>query len=161
VRTEEFVECVRRNSANPYVSQITVFVEDQMPAFEAQARFPALAHPKVKLVRYGRRLTYADLFAYANRHIANTKVIVTNADIFFDETLEQLDSERIKGQMICLSRWDEGVDGEPIHYDRPDSQDAWIFEPPLPQFDCNFCLGKPGCDNRLAYEAELALVSPS
>src|SRR5208282_2246451 len=91
VRTAEFVECVRRNCVNPHIGQITLFLEDQISESEAQAGFDPLTHLKVKLVRHGRRLTYSDLFEYANRHLADTTVIIANADIFFDETLEQLD----------------------------------------------------------------------
>ena len=36
------------------------------------------------------------------------------------------------------------------------SQDASIFQPPLPEFPCDWHLGLPGCDNRLAYEAKQA-----
>jgi hypothetical protein len=161
VRTAEFVECVRRNCANAYIDQIALFLEDQISESEAQARFEPLAHPKVKLIRHGRRLTYADLFEYANHHLVDTTVIVANADIFFDETLEQLDFEPIIGRMLCLSRWDEGEGGTSILYDCPFSQDAWIFEAPLRRLCCDFQLGKPGSDNRMAYEAERAGLTVS
>ena len=66
--------------------------------------------------------------------------------------------------MFCLSRWDEAADGTLRHFDRPYSQDAWIFVPPLPRLVSDFNLGKLGCDNRLAYEAErvgLIVSNPS
>ena len=91
-------------------------------------------------------------------------VIIANADIFFDETLALIESEPLDGKMLCLSRWDEDSNGILRHLDRPDSQDAWIFEPPLPRIASDFFLGKPGCDNRLAYEvacAGLAVLNPS
>lgn len=163
-RTEEFIECVRRNSANPHIDEVVVFIEDGITCSTARERFPALGHRNVRLVAHGQRLAYVQLFDYANRYLRGLGVIIANADIFFDETLALLDDEPLRDRMLCLSRWDEGADGLPSHFDRPDSQDAWIFEPPLPHIAADFYLGKPGCDNRLAYEAEragLAVSNPS
>jgi hypothetical protein len=155
-RTEEFIECLRRNAANAHIDSITIFIEDHLSPSDAQTRFPELKHPKIQLAAHGRRLTCTHLFEYANRHLAGAGVIIANADIFFDETLALVETEDLTGQMLCLSRWDEAADGAPQHFDRPDSQDAWIFEPPLPRIAGDFCMGKPGCDNRLAYEAARA-----
>lgn len=164
VRTEEFVECVRRNAAHPHIDSITLFLEDQLPADKIRSCFPALADPKVRLIEHGRRLTYEQAFEYANRKLAGAGVIVANADIFFDETLGLTDEVSLEGKMLCLSRWDEGLDGTPRHFDCAHSQDAWIFESPLPHIASDFPLGKPGCDNRLACEAQragLAVTNPS
>ena len=162
-RTEEFFECLRRNAANPGLDGITVFLEDPIAPALLLQRHPELASPRIRFVAHGRRLTFAQLFAYANAHFPDAGVIVANADIFFDESLTALEDETLAGKMLCLSRWDE-TDGAPRHFDRPDSQDAWIFEPPLPAIACDFPLGMPGCDNRLAFEAEragLAVSNPS
>ena len=156
VRTEEFLECIRRNSANPHIDHIAVFLEEQISTSQPEALVPAMAHPKVQLIPHGKRLTFADLFEHANRHLVDARVVIANADIFFDETLALLKAEPIEGRMFCLSRWDEAADGTLRHFDRPYSQDAWIFQPPLPRLVSDFCLGKLGCDNRLAYEAERA-----
>lgn len=161
VRTEEFIECARRNIANSRIDQLTVFIEDSASAAEVRAHHPTLVHAKVRLLEHGRRLTFAHLFGHADRHLAGSAVIIANADIFFDETLALLDEEPLGGTMLCLSRWDEGADGTLRHFDRPDSQDAWIFEAPLPRIESDFCLGMPGCDNRLAHEAERAGLTVS
>jgi hypothetical protein len=164
VRTGEFVECVRRNAANPHIDSIIVFIEDQTPPADVRERSRAWAHPKVQFVEHALRLSFKQLFEYANRHLAGDGVIIANADIYFDETLALLEEESLAGRLLCLSRWDETPDGALRHFDRPDSQDAWIFEPPLPRFASDFFLGKPGCENRLAYEAEragLAVSNPS
>lgn len=161
IRTGEYVECVRRNSANPHIESIIVFIEDQTPLADVRARSPALAHPKVQFVEHALRLSFKQLFEYANRHLAGAGVIIANADIYFDETLALLEEESLAGKMLCLSRWDETSDGALRHFDRPDSQDAWIFEPPVPRIAADFFLGKPGCENRLAYEAECAGLTVS
>ncbi len=163
-RTEEFIECLRRNAANTHIDQITVFIEDRTSAAEVETRYPALKQPKMHLIPTGRRLTFKELFEYANRHLTSACVVVANADIYFDETLSLLEEESLSGRMFCLSRWEEAPDGRLRHFDAPYSQDAWIFEPPLPQFRSDFFLGTPGCENRLAYEAErggLIVSNPS
>jgi hypothetical protein len=163
-RRSEFLKCVRHNTANAHIDDIVVFVEDETTPTIVREHFPVLRHPKVQLLKHGRRLTYSQLFEYANLHLKGAGVIIANADIFFDETLALLEEETLSGRILCLSRWDQATDGTLSHFDRPESQDAWIFEPPLPPIAADFCLGRPGCDNRLAYEAEragLLVLNPS
>jgi hypothetical protein len=163
-RTEEFIECVRRNADNAHINAITVFLEDPVSSDEARIRFPALAHKKVQLIEHGKRLTYTHTFDFANRNLAGKRVIVANADIFFDETLAMVEEVSLRARMLCLSRWDEGTDGLPRHFECADSQDAWIFQPPIVHIEGDFPFGKPGCDNRVAHEAEragLAVANPS
>lgn len=163
-RRSEFLECIRCNAANAYIDEILIFVEDETASAAVRERFSVLGHSKIRLLEHGRRLIYSQLFAFANLHLKGAAVIIANADIFFDETLALLEEETLAGRMLCLSRWDQATDGTLRHFDHPESQDAWIFEPPLPPITADFCLGKPGCDNRLAYEAEragLLLSNPS
>ncbi|HEX6096506.1 MAG TPA: FkbM family methyltransferase [Thermoanaerobaculia bacterium] len=163
-RFGEFLACIDHNAANPHIGGVYVFLEDAVDPAELAARHPQLALPKVRLVPHGRRLTFKDLFAYANRELPGRRVIVANADIFFDETLAVLDGYDLFGRMLCLSRWDLQTNGSWQLYDFESSQDAWIFQAPVPPIDCDFHLGLLGCDNRLAWEAEragLVLSNPS
>src|SRR5262249_52484690 len=127
-RTEEFIECLRRNAANTHIDQITIFIEDSTSPAEVQTWHPALKHPKMHLIPTGRRLTFKELFEYANRNLTGTDVVIANADIYFDETLSLLEQQSLSGRLVCLSRWDETPDGTLRHFDAPDSQDAWIFD---------------------------------
>lgn len=163
-RTSEFIECIRRNCENPSIDRLVVFIEHDASAAELRTRWAEFTHGKVQLIEHGRRLVFGHLFEFANRHFAGALVAIANADIFFDETLGLLDAVPLAGTFLCLSRWDERTDGNPEHYDNPCSQDAWIFEAPIPKIASDFRLGVPGCDNRLAYEAEragLAVSNPS
>lgn len=163
-RTEELVECLRRNVANPHLAEVVVFVEDPAGVDQMASEFAVLRHPKITLIQQGRRVCFQDLFAYANQRLAGHGVIVANADIFFDETLGLLEEESLAGRLLCLARWEPTPDGGWQLFDVPFSQDAWIFEAPLPEFRADILLGKPGCENRLAFEAEkagLVLSNPS
>lgn len=163
-RTAEFVECVRRNTDNPHIDRVTVFLEDDVRSADVLGLHPDFSHSKITVIPHGARLTFVYLFEYANAHLAGKSVAIANADIFFDETLALLNDAIPQRSMLCLSRWDERSDGSRKHYDRPYSQDAWIFVAPVPPIAADFFLGIPGCDNRLAYEAEragLTVTNPS
>jgi hypothetical protein len=163
-RMAEFVECLRLNGANPIIERVVCFIESAATPDEVQGRWPVLANPKIEWIRHGQRVTYAFLIDHANRHFKDAVVGIANADIHFDDTLMLLDEVPLRGQMLCLSRWEVDEKGAPQHFDRPDSQDAWIFQAPVTGVNCAFSLGLPGCENRLAYEAEragLTLSNPS
>lgn len=163
-RLREFLTCIERNASNRKIAAVHVFIEEACDLASLVSRFPQLASPKVRLVAHGRRVTFHDLFAYANRELPGRRVILANTDIFFDHTLSRLDDYPLAGRLLCLSRWDLQKDQSWRLFDYQWSQDAWIFEAPVPDFDCDFHLGIPGCDNRLPWEAEqagLAVSNPS
>jgi Glycosyl transferase family 2 len=163
-RQGEFLECLRRNAANDRLTEIHLFIEEPLGLDQLLTTYPLLNSAKFRLMAHGRRLTYQDLFAYANRCLPGRCVIIANADMYFDHTLARLDGYDLAGRLLCLSRWDVRPDGSAAFFDHPASQDAWIFETPIREFPCNFHLGVLGCDNRLAWEAEhagLAISNPS
>jgi hypothetical protein len=163
-RLAEFLTCIERNAANRRITGVHVFVEEGIDRARLASRCPQLALPEVNLLIAGRRVTYRDLFGYANRELPGRRVIIANADVFFDNTLGRLEDYDLAGCLLCLSRWDLHEDGSWRLFDFEDSQDAWIFQPPVPDFECDFHLGVLGCDNRLAWEAGhagLVLANPS
>jgi hypothetical protein len=163
-RLGELLTCIERNASNRKIAAVHVFIEDAIDPARLRTQYPQLALPKVRLVNHGRRVTYRDFFAYANRELPGQRVIIANADIFFDHTLGRLDGRDLAGRLLCLSRWDLLHDGSWRLFEFEGSQDAWIFQTPVPDFPCDFHLGLPGCDNRLAWEAERAgfvLSNPS
>jgi hypothetical protein len=163
-RREELLECLRRNAANPLIDRIDLFVEDRPDVEGLETAYPALSGAGVGLIPHGRRATYRELFAHASRRWPGDRVIVANADVYFDETLARLEGHDLGGRLLCLSRWDVRADGSAELFDHPASQDAWIFQAPLRDVACDFHMGVLGCDNRLAWEAEhagLALSNPA
>ena len=155
-RGREFWECIQRNHANESLEEICLWIEGSFAQGELLSFLGALAAPKLWLISHGRRLTYRELFSFANRHLVGRRVAISNADIFFDESLEALANCDLCGQLLCLSRWDVLPDGSARLFEHPCSQDAWVFDAPIREFPCDFHLGVPGCDNRLAAEAQQA-----
>lgn len=163
-RLREFLTCLERNVGNPAISGVHVFLEQDVHPLRLVSTFPLLASRTVQLILGGTRSTFSSLFAYANEELTGQRVIVANADIFFDQTLAQLDDYDLTGRLLCLSRWDLAENRTWRLSDFDYSQDAWIFHAPIVNIDAPFHLGVPGCDNRLAWQAEragLLLSNPS
>lgn len=107
------------------------------------------------------RLGYDYAISFINNNLSGKKCILSNSDIYFDDTLQHLIEYNLENVFCGLSRYDND-----ILFDRKDSQDSWIFISPL-RVDlvrCRFKFGHPGCDNKLAYIAKKAnytLINPS
>jgi len=81
--------------------------------------------------------------------------IISNSDIFFDETIAY--AEKIKEKEVyALLRWEWRNPHNIIFHERPDSQDTWIVKGRVTDVKGNFTLGLRGCDNRIAYEFQKA-----
>jgi hypothetical protein len=163
-RLAEFLTCLERNAANRAIDEVHVFVEEEIDPVDLAGRYRLLRSRNVRLVVTGVRVTYAALFAYANRELPGRRVAVANADIFFDHTLARLEDYDLAGCLLCLSRWDIHANGMWSLFDYEHSQDVWIFETPIREFSCDFPLGILGCDNRVAWEADhagLIVANPS
>jgi hypothetical protein len=108
-------------------------------------------HPKIELVVVDQRPTYSDFFQIMQENgKLGDVLILANSDISFTGSLRRC---VMMGQSDCyaLSRWDlTGSDLHPFH--RADSQDTWIFRSPLKDISpAEFTMGKPGCDNKIAW----------
>src|SRR5690349_16771770 len=82
---------------------------------------------------------------------------LVNADIYFDNTLLQLEGAtnglQLGRKVYSLLKWHDRENGLTLNL-RTDSQDAWLFQSPVDSAVVdlsNFNMGIPRCDNRLAY----------
>lgn len=156
-RVSEYRECLQRNLDCAHISVVHLLREAGAPS-------PVPEHSKLRCVMHRRRATFQDYFDYANRLPIGTRVIVANADIFFDESLGELNGYSLKERFLCLSRWDLRPRGGSVLFENCWSQDAWIFQTPISIAKCDFPLGIVGCDNRiaaLAAEARLHVSNPA
>jgi hypothetical protein len=114
---------------------------------------------KVEVVLCEVRPTYAVFFNLVNSKVEDADlVIIANADIYFDdENLLLLKNCMSATTCLALSRWDEDENGQVRLFDRADSQDSWIFKGPVNAIkQCDFTMGRPGCDNAIAQRIEAA-----
>jgi len=145
-RQKELLYCLNKNIANPLIDNIFLIVEGDVK----------LPKSDKLIIVNGNRPTYRNFFDLVNDTVTsvNDISIIANTDIYFNETLASLDIH--ERQCIALSRWDKKKDGLKLHNERF-SQDSWIFKGKLRNVRfCDFYLGIPGCDNRIAYELNRA-----
>ena len=121
-----------------------------------------------------KRPTFSDYFDMMNtiafddnciNIIANLDIIIPKSTLVASETYFAGN----KKTCLALTRWDlvEGFDLKFRHcvfYNHADSQDTWIFHSKVKDVEGDFCLGKPGCDNAIAYILDKAgydVINPS
>lgn len=157
-RQRELDECLTRNVQNPWIDRIYLLNDKQY----------ALRHidPYGKIVQIEvtdenkKRLRFDYAIQWINQHLYGKRVILSNSDIYFDQTLLKLQHETFHKKVFALTRYDQNK-----LVMVSDSQDSWMFRVPLliPMEECNFTFGTLGCDNRLAYviqKAEYNITNP-
>jgi hypothetical protein len=146
-RQKELNECLKKNHTNNLIEKIYLLNDSIY-----QIDFIDNSDNKiVQIVVDGdnkMRLGFDYVIDFANSNLQNKKCIISNSDIYFDETLGLLDKYDFAGKFFGLTRYDDGKIIKKI-----DSQDCWIFQSPLKTdiSKCNFKFGHPGCDNRFAH----------
>jgi len=136
--------CLNNNILNPLINKIYLLSEDSKP-------FPK--NEKVVGIRVDKKPTYNDFFKIINQLEPDISII-SNSDIYFDETLNQVFN--LKENEYALSRWDILEDNTIELFNRKDSQDSWIFKNKIKDINGDFSLGIWGCDNRIVYEIQKA-----
>ena len=90
---------------------------------------------------------------FANKHCKDNICILSNSDIYFDNSLSIINNVSLKNKFFGLSRYEH--DNYQIGKFAPYySQDSWIFKSPL-NIDTsrlNFHFGEIGCDGKITYE---------
>ena len=144
-RNLENLKCLKSNLENKYINKIYVFLESNTK--------PDITHTKLKLVKLGRRPTFHDFFMFTNRLVNNIDIfIISNTDIYFDESISYSRRFLSKQKIFALTRWDLLRDNSIVLYNKYLSQDTWIYKSKIEKNIGNFFLGQAGCDNRLLYE---------
>lgn len=142
-RQAELEFCLESNISNPLISEVILITEEEAPK-----------KTKIKAVNIGCRPTYSDFFRLINEITQEGDInIISNSDIYFNDSIKYV-TNLINKECFALTRWDLHMTKQMTFFDRTDSQDVWIFRGAIPFIEGNFCLGKPGCDNRIAFEIQ-------
>jgi len=176
-RRKEINKSIEVNCRIPQTKRVVIFIDPEVEFPSSLKRVLSEEnYDKIELrhTEPGGRSTYSDIFSYANEHLVGENCVLCNNDISFDETLDLLRETKgfdLDGHFVCLTRWNEKLD-QSISFFQParirqNSQDAWIFKPPLPikmVEKSGFYMGRPGCDGMVAHLAaisDLKLLNPS
>ncbi len=150
--------CLNQNILNDFIDKIHVFTEAKLDV----QKIPI--HKKIIIVEICKRPYFRDFFDYANKIDINDFKIISNSDIFFENSIGKVYTRWRDNNIYCLTRWDYLNQGEYSFYENYKSQDVWIFKNKIPENIGVYYLGIPGCDNRLAKElnnCEFKILNPS
>jgi len=140
-RLDEISLCLRNNISNPWISEIVV-LDEGFPKKEL------LRDAKVQIHPISQRPNFSDFYDHLDPVGIN---LISNNDIWFDKSLKKISWLGLnRYDLICLTRREP--DGTLYKPEKGDAQDSWIFfDKPEPLKSCNFPMGIPGCENRLAF----------
>lgn len=153
-RAAENLECFENNISNPLIGKIHLFLQSrERPQIDDNT--------KVIFIEHNKRPTFSELISYANNLPPEDIKIISNSDIYFNDTLLLSKLSLKKYKVLALTRWDRNEKGKLIYYNNFKSQDVWIFRDILPEDIGHYYIGQHGCDNRLLSELKSRKISVS
>jgi len=154
-RSKEIKKCLKFNVQNKYIDKIYLLNERIYTDEELGIKSDKIVQIDIK-----NRLKFQDVYKFINDSNIIGYNVVINADIFCDETINNLKftEMHIKKQAMALLRYEYAHDLQEstVFGPRFDSQDTWIIHSNQTiKSDehkiFNFEFGKPGCDNKVVY----------
>ena len=155
-RNKEIRQCLKINVENKYIDKIILLNERIYTDNEL-----GIKDKKIRQVNINKRLSYKDVFNHVQGDNLKGYIITSNADIFFDDTLNKIYKTELhlKKQILTPLRFDYN-DKAKIKYKlfgpRADSCDTWIFHSDfnpnkLERKYMNFNFGIDCCDLKIAH----------
>jgi hypothetical protein len=173
-RCTEYIVCLERNLQHGMIDNIHVLYDDSGDDKDGFLLTYLKTRPVTIRYIHGRP-SYNDCFEYANKQFPDGRVILANADIFFDETLNTIKTYDLNNKFLALTRYDVMTNGSIKKltatrggkvFDNIWSQDVWIFPTPLKKFNKNASkiqIGVYECDTAIAAcakDAGLVVLNP-
>jgi hypothetical protein len=151
--------CLYQNLSNGLIDKLVLFVDNY--------EFNNIFNEKLIVVPVQTRLSYKLWMDYADKEYPEDIKILSNSDVYFDESLSFLDQIREWGnRLYVLTRKDLTKDGKiipgagiynPNNKDQLStvwSQDAWIYKKISYDFNKDWNLGVVHCENHFRKNAE-------
>jgi len=168
-RNIEIETCLKNNYLNPYIEKIYLlnnFFYD-LSFIENNSKIEQFIISRDE----NYILKYNDAINFINKNCKNKICILSNSDIYFDNSLSLLNNINMYNKFFALLRYDEDSNGNKTIFTRhneprDDSQDCWIFKAPLSvSLDkLDFSFRTLGCDSIFAkhiYDIGLQVSNPS
>ena len=155
-RKLEYKRCFLENINNKFINKVYVFYENP------QGIEDYLKNSKVKVIPINKRPSFQTYFDFANKYLRDKFIIISNTDIFFDQTLGLLKNFSFRNQVLALTRYNiPEYNGKWIRHTL--SFDSWIFKAPL-TVKTNSIIGTFGSDLLIAYDLlalNIKVINPS
>ena len=169
-RNNEIKKCLRKNYENKYIEKIYL-LNDRIYDLTYINDFKNKIVQNVISKEENYKLKYNDSINFINKNLKNKICILSNSDIYFDNSLSKINETIIKDNCFSLLRYDEDINEDKHIFKRhnlprDDSQDCWIFKSPLniDLNNINFSFGTLGCDSILCshiYNSGIKISNPS
>ena len=161
-RKREIDFCLQKNIENPFIDQIHL-LNEQIYSFD---HIFTPNTPRMVQTNMEKRLSFKHILEYIRKSNIEGFIVVSNADIFFDDGLRKMKYTTLpfRKEILALLRWEYSsqitdLGNCPLFGPRADSQDTWIFHTsmikeyiaPRTEKLLDIVFGKLGCDNKIAY----------
>ena len=132
-RYDEYYYCLQKNIENNWIEKIIILFEtkDDIP----EGYCDLYKNNKVRVIKIIkenlRRISFNEIFRHANYYFKKRKIIVSNNDIYYDDTLQLVQYQTLEdnNEAVCLTRTNVFETGWEKH---SASQDTFIFVAPVP-----------------------------
>lgn len=165
-REKEINLCLQKNYENPFIEKIYLLNDKiyELPLSEKKEEEKKEKKQKIEQIIINSspnyKLRFDDAINFINNceECKNKYCILSNSDIYFNDTLKKINNKNMTNNVFALLRYDNNFSDASISLyskegnPRSDSQDCWIFKSPL-KVDTkklNFEFGTLGCDNVFA-----------
>lgn len=162
IRIKEYKTALQANKDNERIKEIHVFYDTSKDYLDETKNEMLIFIKKMgcSITYIKDRVSFGEFFLKANEIYPHSFVIFANADIYFDKSIEKLDScKNWEKKCFALTRWNMQPDDnyflEAIQGGFPNfaSQDAWLFKTPISISETmkNIKMGGLECDGGIAY----------
>lgn len=161
-RQNEIKKCLIKNIQNKYIKKIyllnsEIYDLDFIMNIDVYNKVTQVQIYEESQLNSKKILKYSDAIDFINRNLPESLCILSNSDIYFNDSLSKINYESMNGKFYALLRYDEEMNGKRTIFKRhdiprDDSQDAWIFNSPLKinLSYLDFHFGTLGCDSIFA-----------
>jgi len=153
LRYNETKYCLKKNLLNEKIKKI--YLLNEKIYTNSEMGLP-VTNNKIEQINLGKRLMFSDVFKFVIDNNINGYIILSNSDIYYDNTLNNIYKIQLKKHRIalCQSRTELKTNLYKIKQYRGYSQDTWIYHSnnkinDLKDFDFNF--GVIRCDGNMAH----------
>ena len=170
-RNNEIRKCLIKNCENKYIEKIYLLNNKIFDLSFINNKNLNKIEQLIISIEDSYILNYKDAIIFINNKLKNKICILSNSDIYFDDTLSKIKDKDIIGNFFALLRYDEDQNGNKhifsrFNEPRNDSQDSWIFKSPLniSLSKIDFTFRTLGCDSLFAkyvYDSGLKVMNPS
>ena len=150
-RYKEIYTCLENNLNNKLIKKIYLFYE-----VDDITKIKNIYHKKIKIIpivtNKKRDISFNLLADFANKHLFNQLCIISNNDIYFDDTLQRIYELDFYNNNYFISLTRKNCRNylsfnNKIWKPHKFSQDTWIFQTPIKKMEHVINLGWIQCDN--------------